>query len=623
MGLGEVVTVQLGNVASHAGAHFWNIQDEAAGVEHEHAANGTSMRGVGAGIASPGVDANVMYAETVSGYRPRLLAIDFRGCFGSFETHVGGRQRLGMSDGDVLAQEQIVANWDGRVDVSRGERAERSDFLQLLDRYEEEEEEDGVCAAKENSEPNDGVVANETDDDADDDAERNRELYDSVASLEGNVKYWTDYLKVDLPPRSLFEIPLNLDPSVDLDGFGSGCEAILAAGAAGREALEEIDDRVRCLVEECDMMQGMHFFADDWGGYAGIVATVLSELRDQYESRPLFLFGLRQPRAKTDILNGTPYTALNDALSIAKLYGESTIALPLHLPEHSLSTKYYQFQPAQQYHLGALAGAVADTASLPYRCPRGSGEQHGLSGMSDYADVMHGSGGPIVSASCAFPAELLPDESDVDGRGISRATDLRMAETSHTHLRESLLSEMSGLPWAYNASDRKTPRMRAEISILRGARMQCGKTASQSYALDCVQHTIMQRPHCVRRFGAFDSPLYVPSSYPRVFRDIVGRHGERLPSDQPYRRIGDVRSSSMMMHLTVMPSFSKAIEAATTKFERASRGAAGRAALQSWGMSHDDISEATEKLQEMALSYRDANEGDSCLDSDSDDWDSD
>ena len=72
----------------------------------------------------------------------------------------------------------------------------------------------------------------------------------------------------------------------------------------------------------------------------------------------------------------------------------------------------------------------------------------------------------------------------------------------------------------------------------------------------------------------------------------------------------------MMMHLTVMPSFSKAIEAATTKFERASRGAAGRAALQSWGMSHDDISEATEKLLEMARSYRDANEGDSCLDSD-------
>ena len=212
----------------------------------------------------------------------------------------------------------------------------------------------------------------------------------------------------------------------------------------------------------------------------------------------------------------------------------------------------------------------------------------------------------------------------MDASGVSRMTDLRMAETSHAHLRQSLLAEMSGPPWAYGATDLRTPRMKAELSILRGARTRSGARASERYALDCLEHAVMQRPHCVRRFAAFGAPLHVPSSYPRVFRDTVGRRGEPLPRDQPQRRAGDVRSCAVMVHMTTMPSFARVIEAAAAKFERAARGAAGRAALQSWGMGADEVSEASDRLQEMARAYRDASEGDVCADSDSDgDWDSD
>ena len=39
----EVVSVQLGVAASHAGASFWNIQDEAAGVEERESSGGVAV----------------------------------------------------------------------------------------------------------------------------------------------------------------------------------------------------------------------------------------------------------------------------------------------------------------------------------------------------------------------------------------------------------------------------------------------------------------------------------------------------------------------------------------------------------------------------------------------------
>ena len=642
----EVVSVQLGVAASHAGASFWNIQDEAAGVQERESGGGggTNEKKDGVGGKWHGVDESRLYMEVPSGgYRPRMLAIEFAGGCGSVPLSSDGdaaRRRLGMADDELMqmtSRDNVCAVWSGNTELRRDAPAERSAFLQLLDRgdideegeEEEEEDEDEDEEYKQRKGADKGNNDSHNDNDHDKETEhgseeRNKELYASVAKLEGNVHFWTDYLKVELDTRNLFEFPTRADVTLDLDGFGSAREALSSLGYAGRDVFEDIGDRVRRLVEECDRMQGLQLFADDWGGHAGIAATLIADVLDEYNTRPLYVFGMRPPSTRIQALHGTPLNALNEGMAIATLYGESAIALPLHLPGASLESDTYIFNGSQPYHLGALAGALIDTATLSYRLPQGAAgaaSSSGIASMDEYAQVLRATGGPLLTASCAFPAAPLPDENVADERGITRMTDLRIAETSHECLRKSLLVEMSGPPWTYNATNTKTPRMRAEFSILRGPRTESGALASHTYAADWLGHTLLRRPHCIRRFGVYTSPLHIPSSYPRVFKDVVGRRGEVYASDSPERRTGDVLSCSMMLHLTSLPSFASSIEQVSSKFARAAQGAVGRATLQSWSMGNEDVQETLEKLQEMAAAYREAGDGE--IESDDDDGDDD
>ena len=66
----------------------------------------------------------------------------------------------------------------------------------------------------------------------------------------GTVRYWTDFLKVTLHPRSVLQLPGLWHGVSDFDGFGAGRQAL-----AGEEAREEARDRIRMFAEECDLLQ--------------------------------------------------------------------------------------------------------------------------------------------------------------------------------------------------------------------------------------------------------------------------------------------------------------------------------------------------------------------------------
>lgn len=606
----EVVTLQIGKFASHAGAHFWNVQDEIAGIFWGKENVPESLP-----------DSRVLYHELNTSrdctYKPRLLALDFRGQFGSIELETGAREKLNMTD-DVIRSQSIVTSWNGLVDVHREERVERTKYLQLLEREANEEEISSMSCREgdaENLLGDDESASNER-------ADFNKELDESIMDLNDNVKYWTDYLKVELHASNILEFPSHIDAKSlsSESGFGSGIEMMSSLGSTKVDVFEDISDRLRKLVEECDLMQGIHLFADDWGGYAGIAACTLSEIISEYAPRPIFLFAVRSTEADILAFNGTPMNALNEGMAIAKLYGETSFTVPLHLPSKSLETPYYCFDGLQPYHVGALAGAIIDTATLPYRIPSAASctKRSGLASMRDYERLLHASGGPMMSVSCSFPAEVLPAIEDTDDMGITRLTDLRIAETSHEHLKRSLLTDMSGPVWRFYPQKNKSSKIKAEISILRGARTSSGEAASQRYAADCLAHFTMQRPYCTRRLAAIDLPIYLPSSFPRVLKDNVGCHGELNDACPLSPRQGDVESCSMLLHLTALPSFSDKIRKTLSMFSKASRGFQGRAILKSWDMTQEDIDEVIQKLDDMVVSYDEANAEDFNSDDDDD-----
>jgi hypothetical protein len=73
---------------------------------------------------------------------------------------------------------------------------------------------------------------------------------DLVASLETGVKFWTDYSKVQYHPQSLYELHGSWTDFDKFDNYGSG-RAVVSEWSQ----MEEMNERLRFFVEECDHIQ--------------------------------------------------------------------------------------------------------------------------------------------------------------------------------------------------------------------------------------------------------------------------------------------------------------------------------------------------------------------------------
>jgi hypothetical protein len=71
-----------------------------------------------------------------------------------------------------------------------------------------------------------------------------------VQSLDDSVESWTDYLKAHLHPRSVYELPNTFYGVTPFDNYSSG-----QGFFKEEEQLEEVENRLRFFVEECDHLQ--------------------------------------------------------------------------------------------------------------------------------------------------------------------------------------------------------------------------------------------------------------------------------------------------------------------------------------------------------------------------------
>lgn len=120
----------------------------------------------------------------------------------------------------------------GRVSTQASEPYKRNLFLQSL--YEEEE---NLNMINEIRGSNNG-------------SQSEYEDKDITECLENGVQFWTDYSKVHYHPRSLYELNGVWADVEEFDNYGIGRDSF-AWAAQG----EEISDRLRFFVEECDHIQ--------------------------------------------------------------------------------------------------------------------------------------------------------------------------------------------------------------------------------------------------------------------------------------------------------------------------------------------------------------------------------
>ncbi|CAM6100552.1 unnamed protein product [Calypogeia fissa] len=481
----------------------------------------------------------------------------------------------------------------GSLIVTGSSGAEKNKFLQSLD--DEEEEWFNPSGSSEQSGRGD-----QDDVDMADNREKERAL---VRSLEEGVQYWTDYSKTHLHPSSTYQIPGVWQGVTPFDNYGCGKEVI-----SGEDEAEELRDKVRFLVEDCDHMQGFQFLVDDLGGFSCVAADVLDDIVEEYGKTPISLYTVRPPDDGPS-LNGTLTRRLHDAVSLARLALLATVTVPLGLT--SAFDENLLIQDGKLFHSSAVYVAAINNITLPYRMevsgPLGTSQGAGLGGTDigiSLRLISCSSARRVALLEAAFPAPGVPDAQSERGYNLQKLSSL----TPNT------------------GTDFDTNQV-AEMLVVQGARLTgSGGPATTSQVHDSLVRsserlaragTNPRRGMVLSHLAISPCPLAIPLPFPCIFSAFVGKHGDILSKPVVSTNRGRGRIDVVFTPVTTGLSTSGAIVPyIVRRWEDMQhlglgRATAGPRLLEDWGFAREEVPELGENLSGMRDAYKSGNGTDS------------
>ncbi|PIN21857.1 Members of tubulin/FtsZ family [Handroanthus impetiginosus] len=479
-----------------------------------------------------------------------------------------------------------TSTWTGPVTTHASQPSKKNLFLQSL--YLEENANVGSSRGSESGNSNSRAEVEDK---------------DIVECLENEVQYWTDFSKVHYHPQSLYELSGLWTEIKDFNNYGIGREAF-----SGSLHAEEINERLRFFVEECDLPQGIQFIVDDSGGFSGVAGEFLENIADDYTNIPVLLYSVRSPDSCLDSRNRklTISRKLHDAVSFAKLSAFCKLVVPVGVPSLSTSrmSKYLHIDDQKPYHTSAVYASAIHSISLPFRM-----EPLGPSAQSSY------------TCGAATINELVQMLARQGRQNMVTVLDTAMPTPalSGTQVQQSFLENLQPLTpeIAEDAEDMHA----LESMTIHGAFASGCKRASVSEVKDAVHTAYLnaaERPK-FSHLSVAQCPLPIPLPFPSIFGNIVGRNGELLDtpvSDSPSRGSLEVHSVPMAARLrsttAVLPFLQNRLEN-LRKFGIA-RGALGTELLRNWGFGRDDVDDLAEALSNMVTTLNPVSE----LSSDSD-----
>ncbi|XP_041932515.1 protein misato homolog 1 [Alosa sapidissima] len=385
----EVITLQLGHYSNFVGTHWWNLQDASLCYDLD---------------GSPGeLQSDVMFREGVTHggqvtYTPRLIAMDLKG---SLQT---------LRQEGILYETENHAgafSWKGQVVTHKHTLPTKNAFLQDLDKLDNEEILTEADLHSSQQAQYSGAIPIQT---VNSSLEHSKRVY----SLEGNVRVWSDFLRLHLHPRTISVIhQYNHDGESDrLEAFGQG-EALCKG-----PVLDELEDKLHFFIEECDYLQGFQVLCDLSDGFSGLGSKVTELLQDSYGGRGILTWGL----SPVSHANSTPVREhchlLNCALGMIHMANHSSFFCPLTLrgglgprPTATPDFTHLNYDPTLWYHSSSLLALALDTMTVSYRLRQHSNP------MWQLADALAVSGRKVVSAYGAIPFPV------VHGTHLSEAFD--------------------------------------------------------------------------------------------------------------------------------------------------------------------------------------------------------
>ncbi|CAN6352186.1 unnamed protein product [Urochloa humidicola] len=552
----EVVTVQVGGFANFVGSHFWNFQDELLGLADDPGADPV--------FRTAALDMDILYraGETHQGvatYCPRLVSVGSRGSLGSLSSS----GTLGSSS--AAADQPNVLTWSGNVTKSVAKPHDRNLFLQSLS-----EEERNTSSSNDRN-----------------NAKKNVEDKDLVESLENGVKFWTDYSKVQYHPQSLYELYGSWTDFDKFNNYGTAREVV-----SEWSQMEELNERLRFFVEECDHIQGIQFIVDDSGGFSSVAAQYLESIADDYTNTPVLLYCVRDSVSHGPSRNQyeTITRSLHDAVSLSKLSSPCNLMVPIGLPSLSYLSPLLSINDEKYFHSSAIYAAAIHSLSVPFRL------QH----VGPASDPAHSSGNLDIG-------ELVHILSDQGRQNMVTALDVAMPAPSLTDRKDLRNIQKNLRSLTPEISDEDEDPYAVESLVFHGALDSGGRRASASLVKDFVCSALEGRETKPKfsHLSVSPCPLPIPLPFPSIFSSSIGQHGEILSNDHPEgtRPKGSLNVVSVPMAARLRSSnvIVPFIERRSASLQRLgmARGVMGSQILQDWGFAKEEVQDMSEHLANM------------------------
>ncbi|XP_024030194.1 protein misato homolog 1 [Morus notabilis] len=570
----EIVSVQVGGFANFVGSHFWNFQDELLGLASDPHAEPV--------FRNQHTNMDVLYrtGETPRGdvsYTPRMVSLDFQGSLGSMSTCGTLYNESSPADSDVIT-------WTGNVSTHASEPRKKNLFLQRL--YEEEEESSTLM----NGVNGGGKSSSQ------------REIHDRdvVENLENVVKYWTDFSKVHYHPRSLYEFSGLWMDSQEFDNYGIGRD-VFSGG-------EEINERIRFFVEECDHIQGFQFIVDDSGGFSAVAADLLETIADEYGNTPVLLYSVRSPVSFMNPISQkqTVSRDLHDAVSFSKLSSFCKLIVPIGLPSLSTSkaATFLSVKDEKPHHCSAVYAATLHSVSLPFRMEQlgPAADSRDISGSMDVNGLVQMLAGQSRENMVAIMDVAMP------------APPLTGAQGNQTLLGNlhPLTPEISEDVADFHAVESITALGTFSAGVSRASVPEVNARVEAAY-----KRATSRPMFC--HLSVAQCPLPIPLPFPSIFGASVGQQGELLGSPitgSSSRGSLDVHSIPLAARLRSSSAVLPFLENRLGKLHRygIERGAPGAQLLRSWGFGQDELEDMGEMMSKMVVQLK----PDSGMSSDSD-----
>uniref|UniRef100_A0A0E0Q7Q7 DML1/Misato tubulin domain-containing protein n=1 Tax=Oryza rufipogon TaxID=4529 RepID=A0A0E0Q7Q7_ORYRU len=384
---------------------------------------------------------------------------------------------------------------------------------------------------------------------------------DLIDCLENGVNFWTDYSKVQYHPQSLYELHGSWTDFDKFDNYGSAQEVV-----SDWSQIEEMNERLRFFVEECDHIQGIQFIVGDSGSFSSVAAQFLENIADDYTNTPVLLYCVRDPMTLgSSRMNQREsiMRALHDAVSFSKLSSFCNLMVPIGPPSLSRSymSSYLYIQDEKPFHASAVCAAAIHSITVPFRLQR--------TGPS--SDLAHSSGNLDIG-------ELLHILSD-QGR---------------QNMIEMLLGNI----------EMKLHSLTPEISDEDEDPYSVESLVDFHITSERLVYEARETKPKFSHLSASLCPLPVPLPFPSIFRGNIGRHGEILSDhaeeSQPKGSL-NIESIPMAARLRSSSAVLPFIERRSGSLQKhgVARGAIGSLVLRDWGFGREEVDDMGEHLAKL------------------------